>query len=421
MKLEELGPINVIHGPNNVGKSNLLQAIQVFFALVGTRLGDWLPVGELSVDVSTRLKEMGFEPTEIFNLESPKPITLKTVIETDEDELLRAGLETEADTHQASIEIELRREVGNVLFSLKSFVLDDYFDVVSFKLRVKQQGAHPAIPTRDFLRQFLSFLTWNPLFQKQQIERFALIDVERLPSSELALKLYDAKESPELEQARRWEKFLDAMSAFSDILGDGMFIAIYDRHKNKANLSYQTSFARMPLHLLGSGVQQCVSLVGLLLMTNATIVSIEEPELNLRYSLQERLRDVFKQKLVGVLGGPSQIFLTSHSPAFESGPFFYQMERTPKGPVVTKRKVEQARLAVGFPQEVTPPGMNAANCYLSTDGIVRVPERIRQVLGLPNGGGVMFLERENRVEMLSDEQFAMILDEEPGDDGDEQS
>jgi len=32
--LEELGAINVIHGPNNVGKSNLLRAIEVFFRLL---------------------------------------------------------------------------------------------------------------------------------------------------------------------------------------------------------------------------------------------------------------------------------------------------------------------------------------------------------------------------------------------------
>jgi AAA15 family ATPase/GTPase len=36
--LEDLGPVNVLHGPNNVGKSNVLQAMQMFFRLL--RRGD---------------------------------------------------------------------------------------------------------------------------------------------------------------------------------------------------------------------------------------------------------------------------------------------------------------------------------------------------------------------------------------------
>ena len=32
--LDELGPFEVLHGENNVGKSNLLQAIDLFFALM---------------------------------------------------------------------------------------------------------------------------------------------------------------------------------------------------------------------------------------------------------------------------------------------------------------------------------------------------------------------------------------------------
>lgn len=47
----------------------------------------------------------------------------------------------------------------------------------------------------------------------------------------------------------------------------------------------------------------------------------------------------------------------------------------------------------------------AALCYLSTEGVVRVPQRIREVLGLPHGGGVVFLEQNGRVEVVSDDEF----------------
>lgn len=64
---------------------------------------------------------------------------------------------------------------------------------------------------------------------------------------------------------------------------------------------------------------------------------------------------------------------------------------------------------------------DAALCYLSTEGVVRVPERIRQVLGLPGGGGVMFFERDGHVEMMSDERFAATLEPDGGEKGNEEA
>jgi hypothetical protein len=183
------------------------------------------------------------------------------------------------------------------------------------------------------------------------------------------------------------------MGLFEDILGKGAFVVTYDRNSNTANLLYQTASARIPFRLLGSGVQQIAALVGDILMTPASLVGIEEPELNLRYSMQERLREVFL-KMVGAPGGPSQLFLTSHSPAFESGPTFYFMTPSAEGPVVERRKVEDARVAVDFPADVAPAEGNAVRCYISTEGVVRVPARVMNAVGLPQGGGVMFVERD---------------------------
>lgn len=35
IRLTDLGRVNVIHGDNNVGKSNLLESLHLFFALLG--------------------------------------------------------------------------------------------------------------------------------------------------------------------------------------------------------------------------------------------------------------------------------------------------------------------------------------------------------------------------------------------------
>jgi hypothetical protein len=59
-------------------------------------------------------------------------------------------------------------------------------------------------------------------------------------------------------------------------------------------------------------------------------------------------------------------------------------------------------------------------CYLSSEGVVRVPERICRVLGLPQGGGVVFLEREGAsAEMISDATFADRFEPKAEHEGDD--
>lgn len=79
--LEDLGPINVIHGPNNVGKSNLLQAIELFFTVVGLE-NPSAPILALPMQTILPLSDeyfarRGFYRPDLFNLETPGPILLE--------------------------------------------------------------------------------------------------------------------------------------------------------------------------------------------------------------------------------------------------------------------------------------------------------------------------------------------------------
>jgi hypothetical protein len=162
-------------------------------------------------------------------------------------------------------------------------------------------------------------------------------------------------------------------------------------------------------------------LLGTLLVSGATLAGLEEPELNLRYTLQHRLREVLT-KVVGVPGGLDQLFLTSHSDAFEAASHFYLMEPTPDGPRVSKQNVQGVRAAIGMTDDGSMPDPRAALCYLSTEGVVRVPDRIRRALGLPHGGGVVFLEKEDgAVEVMSDDTFADRFEPKRDGERDEQT
>ena len=400
--LDELGPVNVLHGPNNVGKSNVLQAMQLFFRLVrrGGSLVDVPLPDPVPIDDKAWLDLTGMARTDAFNLEAPVPIRMAAVVEIDESDLSTAGIESEEPIDRVGVEIELRWMGTHVDCQTVGF---------DWGSRLLARRPNPTLR-----QQLADLLSLSFAFRGKPTDRFALVGVERIASHRaLALRCYDAKESDDLAEVRRWERFVESMGLFEDILGKGQFVATYDRTSNAASLLYQTARARVPFRLLGSGVQQIAALVGDVLMTNASLAGIEEPELNLRYSMQERLREVFLQ-IVGAPGGPSQLFLTSHSPAFESGPTFYFLSPSADGPVAERRKVEDARVAVDFPADVAPPEGNAVRCYISTEGVVRLPSRIMKAVGLPQGGGVMFVEREGGVEIMSDERFV----DELGLDGD---
>ncbi|AUX20710.1 uncharacterized protein SOCEGT47_011830 [Sorangium cellulosum] len=393
--LEELGTFNVIHGVNNVGKSNLLQAMELYFRLLGLERDGWLPFSTDRRIDDQELLTMGFTRSEIFNLEQPYPIELRGEVLTDPQELDAAGIRPLLPADRVQVGVVLQWVGTSVAYRVKSFVFADGTNVVSSQSSPEK---------KTFILRFAKFLMQNFLIRTEEAARFALIPVTRLLDPQLALALYDAKESSDIEAVRRWERFVEVMGLFTDILGDGAFVATYDRRSAQANLVYQTANARIPLNLLGSGVQQIVSLVGRLLMTKATIVGVEEPELNLRYSLQERLREIFTN-IVGRPGGPAQLFLTSHSPAFETGSDFYFMEPTAGGPVVQRHGVEATLAAVDFPSELSTPQRAAARSYVSTEGVVRLPERVMRALGLPQGGGITFVDHDGSVEIMSNERF----------------
>jgi len=152
---------------------------------------------------------------------------------------------------------------------------------------------------------------------------------------------------------------------------------------------------RVPVDLLGSGVQQIVALLGQLLMTPATLVGIEEPELNLHYTLQKQLLKALQQITISEYG-PEQIFLTSHSPAFEAEGHFFGMERSDGGPTLSQHPRAMARIYTGTrDEEDLYPEMLAQKseppCYVSSEGLVMLPEDVRQALKVERGGGLSFI------------------------------
>lgn len=468
--LEDLGPLNVLHGDNNAGKSNLIEAIGVFFLLLeqvfevpasgptarlesedaSASSADELLrrlVGQARVqrlwtvsspqhspqrwrrkrEVDRRLLERRGHPArEMFHLHEPGQIEIAASFALAPGELGRAGLQAPAALAQGEIEridVTLRlATVVNVLeLELVHLALGTADAPVDMDLDAPVDEA--------FLRPLGAFLSRaHDAEGKAGGRRFALVEADRwiegagdwshagrdMIPPDLCLALYDAKESRDEAERARWQRFVTAMQRFEEILGSGQFMAVYDRHEKRASLVFDPAAGpRIPAHLLGTGIQQAASLVGRMIMTGATILAVEEPELNLRFTRQVQLREILAE-LVGAGGGPVQLFLTSHSAAFESPDGFHGLRSTTDGPEVDRRPSSEAGAFTGQGTAlVPPPGARAPLCYVSSEGLVLVPEQVRERLGIRGGGGVYFLFRKDtqHYEMLTSEQFLALFED----------
>lgn len=132
----------------------------------------------------------------------------------------------------------------------------------------------------------------------------------------------------------------------------------------------------------------------------------------MRWDLQDRLRELLI-KLVREPHAPAgldQIFLTSHSPAFETGDTFWLMEKGSDGPVLSRRPASELRSVLGSaPQHLGLP-KDAPQAYVTSQGVVKLPDDVLSRLHLDLGGGVVFVNaKPHGVRVLSDDDYLAEL------------
>ena len=395
--LDELGVICVIHGENNIGKSNLLEAMQLFFQLL---CFNQTGLAQLK---APELAQLGFNANEIFSLDSESPITITAVLKISPSEIPPSQT-SEFPLLLKSSEIHIHLELQKANDGFECQISPTFFDGDNL---IKQDENKTNL-SRFFRQSPLVLIGVDRRISESEIET-----VRNIVPQTLLLKLYDMRDSLDTS-IYKWELFVRTLQRFNDVLGEGEFVALFNRHTNRANLAFQPKngkSGRIPIEILGSGIQQVVALVARLLVSNATFIAIEEPELNLRYTLQLRLREIF-QEIVADPFGPQQIFFSSHSPAFEFGQHFYAMRMGHEGPIVEPRPIREA-------SHFTQPDINAPLSsesapmgYVSSDGLVRLPEYVRQALDIEQGGGVVFIKRQDsgHIELLKDDQFLDLFE-----------
>src|SRR5437764_334619 len=130
-----LGPLrdlNAIHGANNIGKSNLIQAIDLFFGLLA--VGNQVTKDQfVTMDAAEQIPGHPFP--EIFTAGSPVTIRLQAEISLPEQELRDYNLEPEAPMDPIIITLELSPVASGAQLRVTQFQLG--------KLDVAKDGSGP--------------------------------------------------------------------------------------------------------------------------------------------------------------------------------------------------------------------------------------------------------------------------------------
>lgn len=461
VRLDDMQPYNVLHGDNGIGKSNLLEAISAFFEvlppLVQVQLQALTTEGErrlFSGPFAAQLGELlvrrsatrgGGDPTveklvgqpvrDLFALPERSPIVLSAEFEITEEDTLAVkaaqekvrtpvgpGLSAlEPGRHQVKGRLALQEDGKAAQVSLGSWMKDGQeLSPLGILLALMTLVHRPPVALVPPSRRLLPAVSLD----KTEGESYSYRD---LIPPELCLKLNDSEQAEGAAGQAGWRRFLAVMQPFAPLLGGSLGIE-WDRSQRRYRLFVRQGDRKLHSWLFSAGVQQVMALLGWLSIHPASLLLLEEPELNLRHTLALRLRDALLALSRGKDG--KQILLSTHSVAFESDlpaseAFFYAMQRKGEQISLEKRPAKEAVAFTGNEPFVTPsaPAARLPPCWVSAEGLVEVPERIRGKLGVQEGGGVFFVERKDtgHVELLNEEQFDDLLEprSEPDADGSE--
>ncbi len=436
VRLDDLGRFNVIHGDNNVGKSNLLESIGLFFVAIkalreeargGSGIADryarGVPVNEPATDgrpprVAVRsfeyLAREGYPATEIFDLRDAQPIVLEARLELDHGagdppwlgEPIFASVRLVRGDEEVTVEItRLQRTKDGA--ELASGAGDKTAIDAAFTLVMDRVG--PRARVKERLPRFALVRTDRTMLDESLTDPEPRATREPLPRA-LGEILHDAENAMDARRAR-FKTFVAVLEHFRDLVGPGQWLMRYNTDADRAELVMDSGTERVPLKLMGSSIQQIAALCARLVMTGADILAIEEPELNLRWSTQRALRKVLHD-IANNSETRIQLFLTSHSAQFEEEPTFYLITRTDKGPHVQKRPAQEAVLFTQPPGPAPATGTQATLGYLTSEGVAQVPPEVQQALKLAHGGGVVFVPgKDGHYRMLTNDQYADLFEE----------
>lgn len=364
--------IATFHGDNGSGKSSALAALDLFFGIVrfhgrygGEIVGRDMPVSD---------RPSLFIPHRDRPLESEEPTTIDVRFEDARAGASRVQLTFSGDRMQVSVS--------------------------------PLAGTQGVNPIQD----------WTPFGPGSR--PLAIVNARRGASwleekfsgygAALIEDLFDHRTSLRVDLRERWRAFVGVLQRFPMFANKEISV-----DRIEANGPPELRFEErgrnvLRLDELSSGEQQMVLLSAAVMVANAAIVAVEEPELSLDFKNQRLLRDLLEAQIDA--GLVDQIILESHVPSFD-GPDVIRFHREPGGASTVTRepatRTETSALAGAARAQGAKP------CWVTADGYTQVPDAMRDDLRVGNGRHIWFLHGPERWEVWPEDDINEMLGAEP--------
>jgi energy-coupling factor transporter ATP-binding protein EcfA2 len=368
-------PIVVFHGRNGAGKSTALLALALTMRLLQGGFGRGAGTFELGsaklpdVFESVRLGRQGTTVRDLAHL-GEKPLRLR--IDFQDRQLGGCEFVLRRSGSRTTLETKIDREQG---------VGEEAFQQSVFAPFGPSSRPFDALDSRRYA-SWVNTRAADTLIQPEFAEALFALRVSRDP-----------------REREAWRYFSEVLQRFEAFRGKHVSIDRIGKDKAPELTFEDRGKLILGLDDLSSGEQQIVALVSGVLLSNAAVLAIEEPELNLDGENQSLLRNILEE--VVARGFKDQIFLESHVPSFD-GPGVVRFNRT-NGQVRAERVVsennttELARRSGALPQ------------WVSREGYTLLPQPMRESLHLTNGGPLWFLRGARSWEAWREDELVQHL------------
>ncbi len=309
--------LNIITGENNVGKSNLLEAL---YCLVGKFMHPCANILEIYDNIRKEPLTIESKNLMFYGLDTKKEIQIVTTL--DNNQTLDLQIKFIASEHQNTIESQIipTAEQAQAFSQLKFIFKKGEEEIYNDYLKIARIPNFPPIPNQSsYNRQFNNF---KPNLSRKLLpfESAAIItpsDVARKRNviNPNAVHIMD----PNVIQAvgkvlddNQLEKRLNqSLNQF-----DKNIQAIRFNANNQLKLEVKSIKEKVPLSMFGDGLMKYLHIVSAFIANNATTIYIDEVENGLHFSrmrlLLEKIINFIKKNKDRNL----QVFMTTHSQEF---------------------------------------------------------------------------------------------------------
>ncbi|WP_395857400.1 AAA family ATPase [Cystobacter fuscus] len=373
-------PFVVIEGPNDVGKSNILRALDLAFSALPRLLREHAGQQQSIPGEPNGRPEWILDFSRLYR-HGENEFKISLGIRFDEHEI---NVQSFNPRQSLNVTLNWTREGHHRLAILSHQSLPA--DVsAGMALRLAQSFRHIATkrsPEREYLR--LGGSPW------EQMARWSGSNLKQL------LFLY--KNSPELEVQERFEQLRTAVR--DPALGIGI-VNVSVQPDQTINVRTRQDGLELDLEERGSGVQQMLTMLALALCHRGRLLAIEEPEMNLSEPNQRLLWKKLRE-FAGGEGPLDQIFVTSHSRVFEEEAERLVVSRDPQSGTHA-RWAEPAPAKVQADEEVL---------TVTRGCSVTLPAEVLKHLGVQEGKHVYLVPTRHGYQLLGAQGYADHLREE---------